>query len=74
MQATERIAYVVGKSRQLKTDLGIHEIMAGKPRAGDVKHSLPDITAARKLIGYEPVTGFREGLEESIDWYRRNLA
>jgi nucleoside-diphosphate-sugar epimerase len=43
-------------------------------RAGDVKHSLADITAARKLIGYEPVVLFREGLEKSIDWYRRHLA
>jgi len=43
-------------------------------RAGDVKHSLADITAARKLIGFKPVTLFREGLEKSIDWYRRNLA
>ncbi|MCL5281637.1 MAG: SDR family oxidoreductase [Planctomycetes bacterium] len=42
-------------------------------RPGDVKHSLADITAARKLIGFEPVTLFREGLEKSIDWYRRNL-
>ncbi len=42
-------------------------------RAGDVKHSLADITAARKLIGFEPVVLFREGLEKSIDWYRRNL-
>jgi nucleoside-diphosphate-sugar epimerase len=43
-------------------------------RAGDVKHSLADITAARKLIGFEPVLLFREGLEKSIDWYRRNFA
>ena len=42
-------------------------------RAGDVKHSLADITAAKKLIGFEPVMLFREGLEKSIDWYRRNL-
>jgi nucleoside-diphosphate-sugar epimerase len=42
-------------------------------RAGDVKHSLADITAARKLIGFQPVTLFREGLEKSIGWYRRNL-
>jgi len=42
-------------------------------RAGDVKHSLADITAARKLIGFEPVVLFREGLEKSIDWYRNNL-
>jgi nucleoside-diphosphate-sugar epimerase len=42
-------------------------------RPGDVKHSLADITAARERIGFEPVTSFREGLERSIDWYRRNL-
>jgi nucleoside-diphosphate-sugar epimerase len=42
-------------------------------RAGDVKHSLADITAAKKLIGFKPVMLFREGLEKSIDWYRRNL-
>ncbi|MBM4026303.1 MAG: SDR family oxidoreductase [Planctomycetes bacterium] len=42
-------------------------------RAGDVKHSLADITAARALIGFEPVVLFRAGLEKSIDWYRRNL-
>jgi len=42
-------------------------------RAGDVKHSLADITAAKKLIGFKPVVLFREGLEKSIDWYRKNL-
>ena len=41
-------------------------------RPGDVKHSLADITAAKKLIGFEPVVLFREGLEKSIDWYRHN--
>lgn len=44
------------------------------PRPGDVKHSLADITAARALIGFEPVILFRDGLERSIDWYRNNLA
>ncbi len=43
-------------------------------RPGDVKHSLADITAAKKLIDYKPVVLFREGLEKSIDWYRHNLA
>ncbi|MBN1509066.1 MAG: SDR family oxidoreductase [Sedimentisphaerales bacterium] len=41
-------------------------------RPGDVKHSLADITAARKLIGFEPVVLFREGLERAIAWYRDN--
>jgi UDP-glucose 4-epimerase len=44
------------------------------PRAGDVKHSLADITAAQKLIGYQPVVLFCEGLRKSIDWYQRNLS
>jgi nucleoside-diphosphate-sugar epimerase len=43
------------------------------PRPGDVKHSLADITAARNLIGYEPLVRFREGIERAIDWYRENL-
>jgi len=42
-------------------------------RPGDVKHSLADITAAKKLIGYEPVVPFKEGLEKAIEWYRDNL-
>jgi nucleoside-diphosphate-sugar epimerase len=42
-------------------------------RKGDVKHSLADITAAKKLIGYKPVVGFKEGLEKAVEWYRENL-
>ena len=42
-------------------------------RAGDVKHSLADITAARELIGFEPVVLFRDGLQKAIAWYRDNL-
>ena len=44
------------------------------PRPGDVRHSLADVTAAGRVIGYEPLVMFDEGLELSIDWYRRNLA
>ena len=35
------------------------------PRAGDVKHSLADLTRARAVLGYEPVVGFAPG------WRRR---
>jgi len=42
-------------------------------RAGDVKHSLADITAAQNLIGFEPIVSFSEGLQLAIDWYRSNL-
>jgi nucleoside-diphosphate-sugar epimerase len=42
-------------------------------RKGDVKHSLADISLARKLIGFKPVVLFKEGLEKAIEWYRQNL-
>ncbi|MHC4371095.1 MAG: SDR family oxidoreductase [Planctomycetota bacterium] len=43
------------------------------PRPGDVKHSLADVTAAKRLIGFEPVISFEDGLKKAIDWYRNNL-
>ncbi len=42
-------------------------------RAGDVRDSLADITLARKLLNYEPIVDFEEGLRRTIDYYR-NLA
>ncbi|MDP6637003.1 MAG: SDR family oxidoreductase [Phycisphaerae bacterium] len=42
-------------------------------RAGDVKHSLADVSLAGEAIGYEPKVFFEEGLKKSIDWYRENL-
>jgi nucleoside-diphosphate-sugar epimerase len=43
------------------------------PRPGDVKHSLADISLARKTIGYKTIVPFKPGLEKAIDWYRENL-
>ena len=40
------------------------------PRSGDVRDSKADISRARKLLKYEPQVGFREGLSQSIDYYR----
>jgi len=42
-------------------------------RAGDVKHSLADVSLAREANGYEPKIFFEEGLRKAIDWYRENL-
>lgn len=41
------------------------------PRAGDVKHSCADIGLARRVLGFEPVVGFEEGLRRSIDYYKK---
>lgn len=37
------------------------------PRAGDVKHSLADISAARQALGYEPQVDFKEGLRRLLE-------
>ncbi len=42
-------------------------------RAGDVKHSLADLSKARALLGYEPVVEFAEGLEPTLEWYKSVL-
>jgi UDP-glucose 4-epimerase len=40
------------------------------PRAGDVRHSLADISCARELLGYQPFVEMREGLDMTIEWCR----
>lgn len=42
-------------------------------RAGDVRHSLADISKAQRLLGYAPVHRIGPGLELAMDWYRRNV-
>lgn len=41
-------------------------------REGDVRHSLADISKAKRLLGYEPTHPIREGLEMAMEWYRLN--
>lgn len=42
-------------------------------RAGDVRHSLADISLARKFLGYAPRYDVRQGLRLAGDWYAANL-
>ena len=39
-------------------------------RAGDVHDSQADITKARRLLGYTPSVGFKEGLDRTVAWHR----
>lgn len=45
-------------------------IIYGPERQGDIKHSLADISLARKAFGYDPSVGFSEGLQRTVQWYR----
>ena len=43
------------------------------PRDGDVKHSLADISLAQEYLNYQPCTRFEEGLEITLDWFRKRF-
>ena len=59
---------------ELKSLTGKPDVVADykEPRAGDVKHSLADITRARNLLGFEPRVDLRSGLELTIDWWKNS--
>src|SRR6201998_2555753 len=42
----------------------------GPERAGDVKHSLADISLAQKHLGYKTLVHFEEGLRRTVEWYK----
>ncbi|HEY8570943.1 NAD-dependent epimerase/dehydratase family protein [Phenylobacterium sp.] len=48
--------------------------IAGKARAGDIRHCIPDLTKAREVLGYEAQEDFSEGLAELAEWVARQEA
>src|SRR6266536_1464523 len=57
--------------RLLKTLIGYRGNVKYAPeRAGDVRHSLADISRAEKYLGYKPKIEFEDGLSRTIEWYR----
>jgi UDP-N-acetylglucosamine 4-epimerase len=42
-------------------------------RAGDVRHSLADISKAATLLGYQPTHRIGEGLKVAMEWYVHKL-
>src|SRR5258708_1244076 len=44
----------------------------GPPRAGDVRDSQADTTAAVRDLGHSPRFSFDEGMRLTLDWYRQN--
>jgi UDP-N-acetylglucosamine 4-epimerase len=58
----------------------IHEMLAleNKPkivyqdfRAGDIHHSLADITKANRLLGYSPIFSLQHGLQKLVEYYKK---
>jgi UDP-N-acetylglucosamine/UDP-N-acetylgalactosamine 4-epimerase len=58
----------------LKKEAGsLLEPVHGPERKGDVKHSLADISKAKKYLGYKPVISVQEGLTKTFNWYKEQF-
>jgi UDP-glucose 4-epimerase len=80
--AGQAVNVATGKRTDL---LGLLRVLAaetGRPararhlpaRKGDVRHSVADVSAARRLLGYKPRVGFETGIRRTVDWYRQVAA
>ena len=58
--------------RALGLDLPLE--ITGKYRAGDIRHCFADISTATQLLGYQPKTRLKEGLEELVAWLESQQA
>jgi nucleoside-diphosphate-sugar epimerase len=45
-----------------------------EPRAGDVRHTLADISHGKRLLGYEPLVPFDEGFRRTFEYFREYWA
>ncbi|HEY7086944.1 MAG TPA: NAD-dependent epimerase/dehydratase family protein [Tepidisphaeraceae bacterium] len=45
----------------------------GPERAGDVKHSLADLTLIKQVLGYSPIVELQPGLDATLKWYKTVL-
>lgn len=59
--------------KNLNVDYSETIVKHGPDRVGDVKHSLADITKAKKLIDYNPLYSFKEGIKITTEWYYNEL-
>lgn len=70
---TELFAYIREEAARFNPKAAKAEAVYRDFRAGDVRHSLADITKARTLLGYDPLFDIRAGLRIAADWYAANL-
>ena len=65
----ELYASIVGNIEAQRPDLDLPGADYGPFRAGDIRHSLADVSAARTELGYAPTHSAQQGLDEAIAWY-----
>lgn len=66
----ELFAIIQGSLAENDTAIGNFEAIYGPERKGDVRHSLADISKARTLLGYDPAFSVRDGMKQTVQWFR----
>ncbi len=61
--------YLVKKINEILGKKIKPDYTASKP--GDIKHSFAAVEAAKKYLGYKPSVLFDEGLQMTIEWYKK---
>lgn len=69
----ELVEAITSGLKYLGIDPSTTKVNYGPDRAGDVKHSLADISKANDLVGYKPLYSFEEGIKQTIEWYKRKF-
>ncbi len=68
-ELAEKIIDLTGKKEKEKVKEKLKPIYT-EPRPGDIRHSLADISKAKKMLGYEPRWSLDDGLDLTVDWFR----
>jgi dTDP-L-rhamnose 4-epimerase len=66
LEIAARLAAVLG--------VAVEPQVAGKYRAGDIRHCFADVTKARELLGYEPQVSLDDGIAELAAWLEGQVA
>ena len=66
--ATSVLDVIVELSRAF--DTAAQTRVSGNYRVGDIRHNVADLTLARRVLGFEPVVSFREGIDQFVEWVR----
>lgn len=62
-------AAIIDALKPERPTLQVEEPQYADFRAGDVRHSLADVSKARNLLGYQPTHAVQAGLKAAVAWY-----